>query len=209
MPSTLLVVSAVFQAMHTAGILRHVAADRTGDLAGGVGRVVETLPRHSVRHPEVGHAWLHHHDAIVEVDVEHLVELRHDQEHAVGERQRAAGKRGAGAARNDADAVLVAIAQHAAHLLDRLRQHREHRQLAVGGEAVRLEGSQRVFVRDHALAGDDGAEIPRDRLALGDHVRLRLRHYERHEAFTRAFSRACRMGFEPASKRARRLANWI
>ena len=32
---------AVFQAVHAAGILRHVAADRAGDLRRGVGRIVE------------------------------------------------------------------------------------------------------------------------------------------------------------------------
>ena len=34
---------AVFQAMHAAGILRDVAADRAGDLRGRIGRVVEAL----------------------------------------------------------------------------------------------------------------------------------------------------------------------
>ena len=32
---------AVFQAMHAAGIFRHIAADGAGDLAGGIRRVIE------------------------------------------------------------------------------------------------------------------------------------------------------------------------
>jgi hypothetical protein len=34
---------AVFEAVHAAGILRDVAADRAGDLRGRIGRVVEAL----------------------------------------------------------------------------------------------------------------------------------------------------------------------
>ena len=34
---------AVFQAMQSAGILRHVAADGAGDLAGRIGRVIEAV----------------------------------------------------------------------------------------------------------------------------------------------------------------------
>ena len=34
---------AVFQAMHAAGILRDVAADRAGDLRGGIGGIVEAV----------------------------------------------------------------------------------------------------------------------------------------------------------------------
>ena len=35
---------AVFQAMHAARILRHIAADRAGDLPGRIGRVIEARP---------------------------------------------------------------------------------------------------------------------------------------------------------------------
>ena len=53
---------------------------------------------------EIGDARLHHGDAVVEVDLEDAVELGHAEQHAVGERQRAARQRGAGAARHDLDA---------------------------------------------------------------------------------------------------------
>ena len=102
---------AVFQAMHAAGILRHVAADGAGDLRGRVGRVVEAGVLDRLGDREVGHARLRHHHAVVEVDLADAVELGHAEQHAVGERQRAAGQRGAGAARHHLDALAMAIAR--------------------------------------------------------------------------------------------------
>ena len=60
---------AVFQAMHAAGIFRHVAADGAGDLRGRIGRVIKAGMRHRVRHREIGDAGLDHGDAVVEIDL--------------------------------------------------------------------------------------------------------------------------------------------
>ena len=139
---------AVFQAMHAAGILRDVAADAAGDLRGRVGRVVEALVRHRLRDRQIGDARLDHGDAVLEIDLAHAVELAEAEQHAVGERQRAAGERGARPARHHADVVRVAIAQHPRHLLGRLRQHHHERKLAVGGEPVRTRrGASRARSR--------------------------------------------------------------
>ena len=54
----------VFEAVHAAGILRHIAADGAGDLRGGVGRVVEALVLHRLGDGEVGDARLHHGAAV-------------------------------------------------------------------------------------------------------------------------------------------------
>ena len=135
---------AVFQAMHAAGILRHVAADGAGDLRGRIGRVIEAGIGDRVADREIGDAGLHHHDAVVEVDVADAVELGHAEQHAVGERQRAAGERGAGPARHHLDAFVVAIAQHLRDLLGGLRQHHHHGQLLVGGQPV---GSRKAASR--------------------------------------------------------------
>ena len=104
---------AVFQAMHAAGILRDVAADGAGDLRRGVGRVVEGLVLDRLADGEIGDARLDHGDAVGEVDLADAVELAHAEQHAVDQRQRPAGQRGARPARHHPDAVVVAIAQHA------------------------------------------------------------------------------------------------
>ena len=56
---------AVFEAVHAAGILRHVAADGAGDLRGRIGRVVEAGLLDRLGHRQVGHARLDHGDAVV------------------------------------------------------------------------------------------------------------------------------------------------
>ena len=167
---------AVLQAMHAAGVLRDVAADRAGDLRGRVGRVVEPLAFHGARDGEIGDAGLDHGAAVRIVDIAHAVEFAEAQQHAVGERQRAARKAGAGAARHHADAVVVAIAQNVGDLFGRVRQDDDHRQLLVGVEAVGLERFHLALMRDHALARHDVAQRSDDRVAPRQHLPVGSRH---------------------------------
>ena len=51
---------AVFEAVHAAGVFGHVAANGAGDLAAGVGRVVQTVGRSRLADGQVAHAALHH-----------------------------------------------------------------------------------------------------------------------------------------------------
>ena len=81
---------AVFQAMHAAGIFRDIAADRAGDLRRRVGRVVEAGVRHRLADREIGDAGLGDDDTVVEIDLADALELAEPEQHAVGERQRAA-----------------------------------------------------------------------------------------------------------------------
>ncbi len=74
----------------------------------GIGRVVEAGVLDRLGDREIGHARLDHHHAVVEIDLADAVELRHAEQHAVGERQRAARQRGAGAARHHLDALGMA-----------------------------------------------------------------------------------------------------
>ena len=122
----------VFEAMHAAGIFRHIAADGAGDLRGRVGRIVEAGGLDRLRDRQIGHAGLRHHHAVLQVDLADAVELGHAEQNAVGGRQRAAGQRRAGAARHHVDALRMAIFQHPAHLIDGVGQHHHHGQLAVG-----------------------------------------------------------------------------
>ena len=110
---------------------------------------------------EIGDARLDHGDAVVEIDLADAVELGHAEQHAVGERQRAARQRGAGAARHHLDAFAVAIGSTCGDLLGGLRQHHHHRQLAVGGQPVGLERPHLALGGDHALARHDRAQAPR------------------------------------------------
>ena len=155
---------AVFQAMHAAGILRDIAADGAGDLRRRIGRVIEAVGRDRRADREIGDAGLDHRDAVGEVDLADALELAHAEQHAVDQRQRAAGKRSPRPARHHADAVVMAIAQHRRDLIGGLRQHHHHRQLLVGGEPVGLVGPHRALGRDHALARHD-------RLQIGDDLR--------------------------------------
>jgi len=78
--------------VHAAGVFGHVAADRAGDLARGVGRVIEAALRDRVRDREVRDPGLAGHAAVVVVDVENAIEAREAEHDAVGERQRTAGE---------------------------------------------------------------------------------------------------------------------
>ena len=71
----------------------------------GIGRVVEAGVLDRLRDGEIGDARLDHRHAVVEIDLADAVELGHAEQHAVGQRQRAAGERGAGAARHHLDAL--------------------------------------------------------------------------------------------------------
>ena len=118
--------------MHPAGILGDIPADRAGDLARRVGRIVEAQILHRVGDAEIGHARLSDHAAVGHVDVENLVELAHAKKDAVGKRQGAARERRSGAARDDLDFVGGAIAQDLDDLRRRLRKHGDHGRLPIG-----------------------------------------------------------------------------
>jgi hypothetical protein len=82
---------AVLQAVHAAGVLRDVAADRAGDLRRGVGRVEESVRLRRFRNREVGHARLHARETPRRIDLENSIEFREHEEQAAFHRQCAAG----------------------------------------------------------------------------------------------------------------------
>ena len=179
---------AVFQAVHAAGVLRDVAADGAGDLRGRIGRVIKAFMGDRVRDRQIGDAGLDHGDAVGEVDLLDPVELGHAQQHPVGQRQRAAGERGAGPARHHPDALVVAIAQHFRNLGGGLRQHHHHGQLAVGRQPVALIRAHFAFAGDHPLARDDVAQGGNDTVASGHHRAVQFRHPHRHASSLPRFS---------------------
>ena len=167
---------AVFQAVHAAGILRDVAADRAGDLRAGIGRVVEALVLDRLGDAEVGDAGLHPGAAVGVVDLEHPVELGHAEQDRVADRHRAARQRGAGAARHDLDLMVLAVAQDGGDLLDRLGQHDDQRHLAVGRQRVAFVGAHAVEIVDHALARHDRLQRGHDLAAAAQDIRVERRH---------------------------------
>ena len=164
----------VFEAVDPARVLGDVAADGADDLAGGVGRVIEAALTNRLGDGQIGHAGLGDDRPVVVVDLQDPVELAEPQDDAVGERQRPARQRGPGPARHDLDPVLTTVAEDPGHLLGGVRQHHDHRHLAVGGEPVGLIGLELVLVDDDPLAGHDFPEPLSDFRTPGDHRRVRL-----------------------------------
>jgi hypothetical protein len=170
---------AVFETMDAAGVLRHVAADGTGDLAGGIGRVIETFALYRVGYAQVGHPRLHHRTAVVVIDVQDAVELAQTQEDPIGQGQGAAGKRRARAAGHHLDPLAVTIAEHFGDLPGVFRQHDDQRGLAISGKTVGFVSPQLVLIDDDPFTGNNGAQ-GRGNLAPGvDDPALGLRHAHR------------------------------
>jgi len=130
----------VLQAVHAARVLGHVAADGAGDLAGGIGRVVQALRRGCLADRQVAHAALHAGRSAHAVDGEDAVELCQRQRHAQAVRHGAARQAGARTACHHRDPQFMAGAQHALHLGLGLRQCHGQRTLAVSGESVAFVG---------------------------------------------------------------------
>ena len=61
---------AVFQAVYATGIFSHVAADRAGDLRGGVGCVVQAKTGNSLGNRQVAHTGLHARQAVAGIDLQ-------------------------------------------------------------------------------------------------------------------------------------------
>ena len=143
---------AVFQAVHAAGILGHVAADRAGDLRRGIGCVVEAVLRGGLGDREIAHAGLHHGGACERIDALDAVQLGQHQQHCAVDRQRAGREAGAGAARDDCHALGVAQPENGGDLVLGFRQHDHVGRVAVGGQSVRFEGHE-VFALDQQAVG--------------------------------------------------------
>ncbi|MNL43027.1 hypothetical protein D3C87_1655180 [compost metagenome] len=123
----------VFQAMHATGIFCDVTADGAGDLRRGIGRVVQAERRGGLGNRQVAHPRLDPCGARGGVDMQDLIEARHDQQHAFFQRQGSTGQTGAGPPGNHCHPVLVAQAQHPLNLRNFTRQHHQHRRSAISG----------------------------------------------------------------------------
>ena len=114
---------------------------------------------HRLAESQVGHAGLGRHAPVGEIYVRDFVELAHPQDDAVGQGQGAAGQGSAGAPRHHLDIQPGAQLQHLGDLGRRLRQHRQHGGLPVGGQGVSLVGPQGRLIHNHAGFGKNRPEL--------------------------------------------------
>ena len=151
---------AVLQAMHAAGVLGDVAADRAGDLARRVGRVVQAVAARPLRRSRgcarpAAPARCARSGSIAQ----DAVELRERQQHAVAD---AAARRPTGRCRRRAARPAPAVDGRSCRmrcdLLFGLRQRDHHRQLAVRGQAVAFVGSGVFLLVQHDAVRQPGAQ---------------------------------------------------
>mmetsp|Transcript_853 Transcript_853/g.5320 ORF Transcript_853/g.5320 Transcript_853/m.5320 type:complete len:613 (+) Transcript_853:922-2760(+) len=93
----------------------------------------------------------HHRDPFVRVHVQHASHARRAQHHLVAHRNAAAHQSGVAALRHHGDAMDVAVAQHALHLLRRARLEHRAAPSHVTSAPVAAVRFQRIRVPHHAI----------------------------------------------------------
>ena len=156
----------VLQAVHAAGVFRHVATDRASDLGRGVGRVVQAPRGHRLADRQVAHAGLDPRELVGVIDFQDAVELGQAEQNAALVRQRAARQPGSRPARHDRHLQPVADPHHRLHLLDGFRQDHRQRQLAIGGQAVAFVRTQVFFVVDQGMRRNAVAQFAQQQAAV-------------------------------------------
>ena len=118
---------AVRQGVRTAGVLRHVAADGAGLLAGGIGRVEISIALHGLRDFEIHDARLEHGAFVRQIDFDNAIHARKRDHDAAGARDHAAAQSGARAPADDGDAVFAGDSNQRRHFLGGLREDHQLR----------------------------------------------------------------------------------
>ena len=144
---------AVLQAVHAAGVFRHVAADGAGNLAAGVGRVVQAVGRSRLADGQVAHPALHPGGAAERVHIQNFVEFGQRQRHPHGMRHGPTRQARARAPGHYRHLQAVAHLQHGLHLGIGLGQRHDQRALAVGGQAVAFVGGGLFALPQQGVAG--------------------------------------------------------
>ena len=161
---------AVLETVQPARVLGDVPADGARDLRGRVRRVVEPVRTRRLGDGEVAYPWLHPGETAIRIELQDPVELREAEEQSVLQGQGAPGKAGAGAAGDHRNALRGRRPHDALHVLHPIRQYREHRQAAIDGEPVALEGAKLLRLGEHRVAGEEGEELGGD-LGAADRAR--------------------------------------
>jgi hypothetical protein len=172
--------------VRAARVLGHVSADRADDLRGRIGRVEVRRPD-GCRDLDVRHAGLDDDATALEVDLQHAAHPRDRDEHALGDRQRAAREARARAARDPRHAGVRARAHDVAHLRGAARQDDRAGRRAVLQQPVGFVRAQLDRLRQDVLFAADRAKAfkqrtsERGRLVVGD-VQQRSGHGTAGEA---------------------------
>ena len=152
---------AVAEAVGASGVVRDVAADRAGLLRRGVGRVEQAMLCACGGQVDVDHAGLDAREAVLGVDLQHVLHARGREHDAAFDRRRAAGQAGPRAARDDRDPGAMQDAHGARRLVGRARQEDQLGTLTQHREPVGLVG--------HAVRGPvDDTRLTDDRAQLVD-----------------------------------------
>src|SRR3984893_18378775 len=122
--------------MDAAGIFGDVAADRAGNLARRIGRVVQTVRRGRLADRQIAHAALHDGSARDRIHFDDGIELCEGQRHAHRVRQCAARQASPRTPRNDGNIQRVTGRENGRYLRFGLRDHDDKRQLTIGRKRI-------------------------------------------------------------------------
>ena len=148
---------AVLEGARAAGALRDVAAERAQPQRRRIGRIEETDLLDRVLQVSGDDVRLDDRQQVGLVDFQDAVHPLERQHHAAARRHRAAGVAGAGAARHERHAVLVAQRRDRRHLMDVRRQDDGVSRRATL-QRIGAVGDEGGGVGEEMLRADDGAE---------------------------------------------------
>ncbi|MNI40337.1 hypothetical protein D3C73_945560 [compost metagenome] len=149
---------AVLQAVHAAGIFSHIATDGTGDLAGRVRRVIQTVGRRRFGNGQVAHAGLHHRRGARQIDMFDAIEFRQAEQHALAVRHGATRQTGARATRHHGRVQPLADPHDGLHVFFGFRQGNNGRQRAIQRQAVAFVGASIFLAEQDAVRGQRGRQ---------------------------------------------------
>ena len=158
----------VFEAMHAARVFGHIAAYGAGNLAGGIGCVIQAQRRGGLADGQVAYAALNNRSATGRIHPQNFVELGQRQRDTQFVRHGTAGQAGAGTACHHWNLQSVAGFQQGLNLLIGFGQGHHQGPLAVSSQAVALIGGGVLVVPEQRVGGQY-------RLQRADDLRLALR----------------------------------
>ena len=166
----------VLEAVHTARVFGHIAANGAGDLAGGVGGVIQVVGRGRLADGQVAHTGLDHRGAAERINLQNLVELGQAQGKAVGQGHGTARQAGARAPRHHRHPQVMAGFQDGLHLGLGFGQGDCQRALAVSGQAITFIGGDIFAVPEQRMFGQHCLQgLHQLGLALGTRQRAKAR----------------------------------
>ena len=163
----------VFQAVRTAGVLRHVAANGADRLRRGIGRIKISLRGNSLRYVRINNPGLDDNLPVGKVNIKNAVHARQTDNDAVRSRQCTSAQARPRSATDKRNFVLGTQADHCLHLLGRAGQHHGFRHHPEIRQPVALVRLQLALPDDQPVLTNGGAK-PGD-LACGQHSRNSLR----------------------------------